>query len=134
MIRRPPRSTLTDTLFPYTTLFRSGQVWRHGRGAGAQAEGSRGGERPAQTAAGGHHARQCRAEGSRGKKLGRPAAQRKAVEHGRQLFGISERRACTIFGVDRTSVRYAPRRSDDGDLRSRLREIAAERRDRKSDG
>src|SRR3546814_18658431 len=24
MIRRPPRSTLTDTLCPYTTLFRSG--------------------------------------------------------------------------------------------------------------
>src|SRR3546814_20501071 len=26
MILRPPRSTLTDTLFPYTTLFRSGQL------------------------------------------------------------------------------------------------------------
>src|SRR3546814_3099481 len=26
MIRRPPRSTRTDTLFPYTTLFRS---WHH---------------------------------------------------------------------------------------------------------
>src|SRR3546814_12330781 len=26
MIRRPPRSTRTDTLFPYTTLFRS-QRW-----------------------------------------------------------------------------------------------------------
>src|SRR3546814_3430512 len=26
MIRRPPRSTRTDTLFPYTTLFRSLQV------------------------------------------------------------------------------------------------------------
>src|SRR3546814_7348940 len=26
MIRRPPRSTRTDTLFPYTTLFRS--IWR----------------------------------------------------------------------------------------------------------
>src|SRR3546814_1308297 len=25
MIRRPPRSTRTDTLFPYTTLFRSQQ-------------------------------------------------------------------------------------------------------------
>src|SRR3546814_4424774 len=25
MIRRPPRSTRTDTLFPYTTLFRSAQ-------------------------------------------------------------------------------------------------------------
>src|SRR3546814_7552551 len=26
MIRRPPRSTLTDTLFPYTTLFRSPKI------------------------------------------------------------------------------------------------------------
>src|SRR3546814_6003568 len=26
MVRRPPRSTRTDTLFPYTTLFRSGEV------------------------------------------------------------------------------------------------------------
>src|SRR3546814_8324189 len=26
MIRRPPRATLTDTLFPYTTLFRSGRM------------------------------------------------------------------------------------------------------------
>src|SRR3546814_19044672 len=26
MIRRPPRSTRTDTLFPYTTLFRSSQI------------------------------------------------------------------------------------------------------------
>src|SRR3546814_2794725 len=26
MIRRPPRSTRTGTLFPYTTLFRSGQA------------------------------------------------------------------------------------------------------------
>src|SRR3546814_15070554 len=26
MIRRPPRSTRTDTLFPYTTLFRSWRV------------------------------------------------------------------------------------------------------------
>src|SRR3546814_4099944 len=29
MIRRPPRSTRTDTLFPYTTLFRSGMRARH---------------------------------------------------------------------------------------------------------
>src|SRR3546814_14104287 len=28
MIRRPPRSTRTDTLFPYTTLFRSIKVHR----------------------------------------------------------------------------------------------------------
>src|SRR3546814_5072692 len=35
MIRRPPRSTRTDTLFPYTTLFRS----LHG--AGGQHRGAR---------------------------------------------------------------------------------------------
>src|SRR3546814_1260453 len=29
MIRRPPRSTRTDTLFPYTTLFRSLHVTAH---------------------------------------------------------------------------------------------------------
>src|SRR3546814_13512975 len=31
MIRRPPRSTRTDTLFPYTTLFRSSRSWRRRR-------------------------------------------------------------------------------------------------------
>src|SRR3546814_4543141 len=36
MIRRPPRSTRTDTLFPYTTLFRSG-ILHPGRRLEAQA-------------------------------------------------------------------------------------------------
>src|SRR3546814_13455936 len=31
MIRRPPRSTRTDTLFPYTTLFRSAEMRVRGR-------------------------------------------------------------------------------------------------------
>src|SRR3546814_7127477 len=31
MIRRPPRSTRTDTLFPYTTLFRSARETRDAR-------------------------------------------------------------------------------------------------------
>src|SRR3546814_7093451 len=31
MIRRPPRSTRTDTLFPYTTLFRSDRSGGHSR-------------------------------------------------------------------------------------------------------
>src|SRR3546814_2062164 len=33
MIRRPPRSTRTDTLFPYTTLFRSPRAGRLRRAA-----------------------------------------------------------------------------------------------------
>src|SRR3546814_16036317 len=32
MIRRPPRSTRTDTLFPYTTLFRSIRAHEHSEG------------------------------------------------------------------------------------------------------
>src|SRR3546814_64644 len=40
MIRRPPRSTRTDTLFPYTTLFRSiieaCRIYREGAGRDAQ--------------------------------------------------------------------------------------------------
>src|SRR3546814_5024315 len=35
MIRRPPRSTRTDTLFPYTTLFRSAFHRRDGASGGA---------------------------------------------------------------------------------------------------
>src|SRR3546814_2454693 len=39
MIRRPPRSTRTDTLFPYTTLFRSESPGRWaGRGLAALAD------------------------------------------------------------------------------------------------
>src|SRR3546814_12560583 len=47
MIRRPPRSTRTDTLFPYTTLFRSQQGQ-----ADLQAQQGNAGEEPAR-----HHHR-----------------------------------------------------------------------------
>src|SRR3546814_14979385 len=38
MIRRPPRSTRTDTLFPYTTLFRSGAVEGEAQTGGGEIE------------------------------------------------------------------------------------------------
>ena len=41
---------------------------------------------------------------------------------------MSERRACSIIGADRKSVRYRSRRDDDADLRDRLRELARGRR------
>src|SRR3546814_5287983 len=44
MIRRPPRSTRTDTLFPYTTLFRSvvaeSAEWRATKSTGRRLSGS----------------------------------------------------------------------------------------------
>src|SRR3546814_9981175 len=39
MIRRPPRSTRTDTLFPYTTRFRSKEGHEEGRTAQGSEEG-----------------------------------------------------------------------------------------------
>src|SRR3546814_18312789 len=45
MIRRPPRSTRTDTLFPYTTLFRSPRT-RHRRLRGCRERNRRPGHRP----------------------------------------------------------------------------------------
>jgi putative transposase len=57
-----------------------------------------------------------------------PAAKREAVGHLRSAFEVSERRACTVIGADRTSVRYRARRADDEPMRVRLRELASERR------
>src|SRR3546814_2707848 len=46
MIRRPPRSTRTDTLFPYTTLFRSHSAYSN-RAGHHQGPGNRQGVGPA---------------------------------------------------------------------------------------
>jgi len=57
-----------------------------------------------------------------------PAAKRASVSHLQATLGMSERRACAVVGADRTSMRYRSCRADDGDLRSRLRELAQQRR------
>ncbi|XAY87483.1 IS3 family transposase (plasmid) [Sphingomonas parapaucimobilis] len=62
------------------------------------------------------------------KKVVTPAAKRQAVAHLQATLGMSERRACAVVGADRTSMRYRSCRADDGDLRSRLRELAQQRR------
>jgi putative transposase len=50
------------------------------------------------------------------------------VTAARETHGISERRACSVIGADRTSMRYRHRRADDAATRIRLKELAAERR------
>src|SRR3546814_17462086 len=59
MIRRPPRSTRTDTLFPYTTLFRSNGAIRYSacRGTGQRGQLSKPQDR---------HGRRCRTHHYRG--------------------------------------------------------------------
>ncbi|CAK9033418.1 Insertion element ISR1 uncharacterized 10 kDa protein A3, partial [Durusdinium trenchii] len=41
---------------------------------------------------------------------------------------VSQRRACTVLGVDRSSVRYRSMRPDDADLRKAMKAVAGERR------
>src|SRR3546814_8744040 len=57
MIRRPPRSTRTDTLFPYTTLFRSfgAPARRTARRPGPQAAPADAGGAEAAPASARHH-------------------------------------------------------------------------------
>jgi putative transposase len=57
-----------------------------------------------------------------------PAARREAVAHLRVAYEVSERRACSALGADRTSIRYRSSRPDDAVVRARLRELAAIRR------
>ena len=53
-----------------------------------------------------------------------PAARREAVAHLEQGYEMSERRACSLIGADRSSVRYRHRRPDDHELRDVLRRAA----------
>ena len=57
-----------------------------------------------------------------------PAVKRAAVAHLRAVMGLSERRACNIVAIDRTTVRFTPKRPADRELRERLRELANARR------
>ncbi|WP_342071499.1 IS3 family transposase [Yoonia algicola] len=62
------------------------------------------------------------------KKMVTPAAKRKAVDHLCDQHGVSQRRACDVRQVDRSSVRYRSTRPDDAELRKAMKEAAAERR------
>lgn len=57
-----------------------------------------------------------------------PAAKRQAVAHLCKEHEVSQRRACCVLGVDRSSVRYRSVRPDDAALRNAMKAVAAERR------
>ncbi|WP_155256811.1 IS3 family transposase [Rhizobium leguminosarum] len=63
-----------------------------------------------------------------GKKMVGPAAQRDAVTHLKAVMGLSERRACQIISADRKTIRYRSSRSPEVELRTKLRDLANERR------
>ncbi len=57
-----------------------------------------------------------------------PGAKRDAVAHLCKEHEVSQRRACSVLGVDRSSVRYQSVRPDDAELRKAMKAVAAERR------
>src|SRR3546814_10306198 len=114
MIRRPPRSTRTDTLFPYTTLFRS-------RGAGRDARRGDRGRRlydPGEPHLCSRHAVDCAAAAldlgvarQEALRLSRRAADLAHPRHAggeRGEPGLPEPRGA-IQGQDRTSTRLNSR-------------------------
>src|SRR3546814_4794041 len=86
MIRRPPRSTRTDTLFPYTTLFRSND----------RSDGKRPGDSLSATLLALHHAASGEtAAGRQGPALGaaRDVPVRSAERSGREIALRRRRRS-----------------------------------------
>ena len=57
-----------------------------------------------------------------------PVAKRKAVVHLMEVHQVSQRRACDVLQVDRSSVRYLSRRGDDAELRDAIKRVSRERR------
>jgi putative transposase len=61
-------------------------------------------------------------------KVVTPALHREGAAHLQSTYEMSERRACRVQDVDRTSVRYQATRAPDTEPRERLRTQAQERR------
>ena len=56
----------------------------------------------------------------------KPAARRLVAAHWRDAYGVSERRATLVIGLHRSTARYAPLPDPSGELRERMRRLAAE--------
>ena len=57
-----------------------------------------------------------------------PGVKREAVAHVVEVHGVSQRRACRVLAVDRSSLRYRGVRPDDAEARTAMKAVAAERR------
>ena len=57
-----------------------------------------------------------------------PDVKRNAVAHVCAQHGVSQRRACEVLSVDRSSMRYRSVRPDDAAIREAMKKVASERR------
>jgi len=58
----------------------------------------------------------------------KPAVRRVAAQHAQERWAYSERRACGLISVGRSTARYVAHGRSDAPVRARLRELAAEKR------
>ena len=85
-------------------------------------------ERPAQEAGRQSGPRHRHAQGDLGGKI-RPRSKRSAVTALRERFGVSERRACTVVGLHRSTMRLQPPQvtTEEAELRAWLRKFSTDR-------
>ena len=57
-----------------------------------------------------------------------PVRKRQAVAHLMNVHQVSQRRACEVLQIDRSSLRYLSRRGDDIELRDAIKRVSRERR------
>src|SRR3546814_7438534 len=109
MIRRPPRSTRTDTLFPYTTLFRSRSACSAGGScpcppSAAAARRARGGRSCA--GAGG-----CRPGRRSGRGRARPGRRTRSEEHTSELQSLM-RISYAVFCLKKKKIKQQKSKPD----------------------
>src|SRR3546814_7326683 len=121
MLRRPPRSTRTDTRFPDTTLFRSGEP----RGAGRRTEDLQRGQRHRRRDLGGA-AQPVRPEG--GRVMGEQKRRRAAGAEDLRLQGPKPGGFRLFAAFERWMAKDTPWRGEPGEFGRRQRERAFERR------
>ena len=56
----------------------------------------------------------------------RPASKKQVVAHMKEMYQLSERKACDLVGLSRTGCRYLSKPKNDEPLRARLKELATQ--------
>src|SRR5271170_7122178 len=103
------------------------EVRRHGRERGAAAEGDGRREPPSEVAGGRAEPAWRGAEGSHTKKRLELAGLRGDVAFLSAEYRLSERTACKLLGVERSSYRYEPRADRNAELRDELVKLARQK-------
>src|SRR5271168_902373 len=103
------------------------EVRRHGRERGTAAEGEGRREPPSEAAGGGAEPAWRGAQGGDTKKRLELAGLRGDVAFVSEQFQLSERTACKLLGMERSSYRYEPRPDRNAELREALIKLARQK-------